>query len=61
MVDIIPTVIILNQYKGLNLTLTALEISDMEQANDEKICLVIDTIFLPKIEHLIKLIDIRVC
>ncbi|GAB0110519.1 hypothetical protein PA7559_17880 [Pseudoalteromonas distincta] len=49
-----------NQYERLNLTLTALKISDMKQFNNEKLALLSTQLSYLKIEHLIKLMDISI-
>jgi len=49
----------LNQFEGLNLTLTALKISDIEQLNNEIFALLSTRFSFLKIDHLIKRIGIN--
>ena len=46
--------IIFNQFEGLNLTVTALKISDIEQLNNEIFALLSTRFSCLKVDHLIK-------
>ena len=50
--------IILNHFEGLNLSLTALKISHLEQLNNEIFALLSTRFYCLKIDHLIKRIGI---
>ena len=50
--------IILNHFEGLNLSLPALKISDLEQLNNEIFALLSTRFYCLKIDHLIKRIGI---
>ncbi len=50
--------IILNHFEGLNLSLSALKISDLEQLNNEIFALLSTRFYCLKIDHLIKRIGI---
>ena len=50
--------IILNHFEGLNLSLTALKISDLEQLNNEIFALLSTRFYCLKIDYLIKRIGI---
>ncbi len=50
--------IILHHFEGLNLSLTALKISDLEQLNNEIFALLSTRFYCLKIGHLIKRIGI---
>ncbi|RZD23614.1 hypothetical protein EVU92_03100 [Pseudoalteromonas sp. MEBiC 03485] len=49
---------ILSHFEGLNLSLTALKISDLEQLNNEIFALLSTRFYCLKIDYLIKLIGI---
>ena len=51
--------IILNHFEGLNLSLPALKISDLEQLNNEIFALLSTRFYCLKIDYLIKRIGIR--
>ncbi|TMP43606.1 hypothetical protein CWB80_16130 [Pseudoalteromonas sp. S1650] len=50
---------ILNHFEGLNLSLSALKISDLEQLNNEIFALLSTRFSCLKIDHLIKRIGIK--
>ncbi|TMP18087.1 hypothetical protein CWC02_10770 [Pseudoalteromonas sp. S2721] len=49
----------INHFEGLNLSLSALKISDLEQLNNEIFALLSTRLSCLKIDHLIKRIGIR--
>ena len=53
--------IILNHFEGLNLSLSALKISDLEQLNNEIFALLSTRFYCLKIDYLIKRIGITEC
>ncbi|NLR20537.1 hypothetical protein F9Y85_04245 [Pseudoalteromonas maricaloris] len=57
--DIYQLVLILAQFEGANLTLTALKISHLEQLNRKTFALLSTRFSRLKIDHLIKLIGIK--
>ncbi|PCI31199.1 hypothetical protein COB52_00120 [Candidatus Kaiserbacteria bacterium] len=52
---------ILSYFEGLNLSLPALKISDLEQLNNEIFALLSTRFYCLKIDHLIKRIGISAC